>query len=122
MHCGTRGVADAASAGSPHARREIEISARGRSAARARSFSEGSLTTDALGAGLVFVAPVYYSTHALPRALQLAAYVLPTTYAADGVRTLLGGGTAVNRELLALSVMTVVTLGVGFRVMRWQEE
>jgi ABC-2 type transport system permease protein len=91
-------------------------------AARARSFSEGSLTTDALGAGLVFVAPVYYSTHALPRALQLAAYVLPTTYAADGVRTLLGGGTAVNRELLALSVMTVVTLGVGFRVMRWQEE
>src|SRR6267378_4854800 len=29
-------------------------------AARARSFTEGSLLTDALGAGLVFLAPVYY--------------------------------------------------------------
>jgi len=91
-------------------------------AARARSFSEGSLATDALGAGLVFLAPVYYSPDALPRALRLGAYVLPTTYAADGVRMLLGGGTAVGRELLVLAVMSVVTLGTGFHVMRWREE
>ena len=91
-------------------------------AARARSFSEGSLATDALGAGLVFLAPVYYSPDALPHALRSAAYVLPTTYAADGVRVLLAGGTGVGRELLVLGVMTVVTLGAGFRVMQWREE
>jgi ABC-2 type transport system permease protein len=91
-------------------------------AARARSFSEGSLATDALGAGLVFLAPVYYSPDTLPRVLRSAAYVLPTTYAADGVRILLGGGTAVGRELLVLAAMTVVTLGTGFRMMRWREE
>src|SRR3979409_116667 len=37
-------------------------------AARVRSFSEGSLMTDALGAGLVLLAPVYYPSEALPLA------------------------------------------------------
>ena len=91
-------------------------------AARARSFSEGSLATDALGAGLVFLAPVYYSPHTLPHALRLAAYALPTTYAANALRVLLSGGTSVAVELLALTAMTTLTLGTGFRVMRWREE
>ncbi|MDT7690287.1 MAG: hypothetical protein QOE46_3046, partial [Acidobacteriota bacterium] len=37
-------------------------------AARARSFTEGSMMTDALGAGLVFLAPVYYGPEAMPQA------------------------------------------------------
>src|SRR5438552_6312956 len=35
-------------------------------AARVRSFSEGSLMTDALGAGLVLLAPIYYPAETLP--------------------------------------------------------
>jgi ABC-2 type transport system permease protein len=91
-------------------------------AARARSFSEGSLLTDALGAGLVFLAPVYCAPESLPRALQIASRILPTTYAADGVRTALAGGNAGAVDLLALTAMAIVTLGVGFHVMQWRED
>lgn len=91
-------------------------------AARARSFSEGSLLTDALGAGLVFLAPIYCPPEALPRPLEIFSRVLPTTYAARGLRTTLLGGSSVGVELLALAVMAAITLSVGFRVMRWREE
>jgi ABC-2 type transport system permease protein len=91
-------------------------------AARARSFSEGSLLTDALGAGLVFLAPIYCAPEALPRPLQLLSHVMPTTYAARGVQTTLLGGHAVGLDLLTLAMMAAATLAVGFRVMRWQED
>lgn len=91
-------------------------------AARARSFSEGSLLTDALGAGLVFLAPVYSPPEALPRPLELFSRMLPTTYAARGVQTTLLGGSGVGVDLLTLAVMAAITLALGFRVMRWQED
>jgi ABC-2 type transport system permease protein len=91
-------------------------------AARARSFSEGSLLTDGLGAGLVFLAPIYCPPEALPKALQILSKILPTTYAARGVQATLLGGSGVGNDLLALAVMAVITLSIGFRVMRWQEE
>ena len=91
-------------------------------AARARSFSEGSLLTDALGAGLVLLAPIYSAPDAMPRALRLFSQLLPTTYAASAVRTTLSGGTHVGRELLMLALMAVVTLAVGFHLMNWRED
>jgi ABC-2 type transport system permease protein len=91
-------------------------------AARARSFSEGSLLTDALGGGLVFLAPVYFPAESLPRALRIVSRVLPTTYAASGVRTALSGGRADATDLLALAGMAIVTLAVGFHAMRWRED
>jgi ABC-2 type transport system permease protein len=91
-------------------------------AARARSFSEGSLLTDALGAGLVFLAPIYCAPEALPRPLQLFSRVLPTTYAARGVQTTLLGGSAVGADLATLAVMAAITLAVGFHVMQWRED
>ena len=83
-------------------------------AAHARSFSEGSLLTDALGAGLVFLAPVYCAPEALPRIVQLMSRVFPTTYAARGVRTVLAGGSDVGVELAILAGMAVITLAAGF--------
>lgn len=91
-------------------------------AARARSFSEGALLTDALGAGLVFLAPIYCPPGALPRPVEIFSRVLPTTYAARGVQTTLLGGTSVGVDLLMLSVMAAITLAVGFSVMQWQED
>src|SRR5262249_10694957 len=58
-------------------------------ASRARSFSEGSLLTDMLGAGLVFLAPVYYSPDALPHALRVVSEWLPTAFAAHAVQAAL---------------------------------
>jgi ABC-type multidrug transport system permease subunit len=91
-------------------------------AARARSFSEGSLLTDALGAGLVLLAPIYAPAEGMPRALRLLSRLLPTTYAARGVQTTLAGGTDVAIEVLTLTVMAVITLTIGFRLMRWRED
>jgi ABC-2 type transport system permease protein len=90
-------------------------------AARARSFSEGSLLTDALGAGLVFLAPVYYAPESMPRALRVVAELLPTAFAARAARATLAGGHGVGVELLALALMACATLGLGFRFMRWRE-
>jgi ABC-2 type transport system permease protein len=91
-------------------------------AACARSFSQGSLLTDTLGAGLIFLAPVYYAPEMMPRSLRLFAQLLPTTFAAQAVKTTLAGGYAIGGELLALSLMAVATLGLGFRLMQWRED
>src|SRR5216684_4340414 len=89
-------------------------------AACARSFSQGSLLTDTLGAGLVFLAPVYYTPEMMPRSLRMFAQLLPTTFAAQAVKTTLGGGHAIGVDLLALSLMAIATLALGFRLMRWR--
>src|SRR5437763_6685728 len=91
-------------------------------AARARSFSEGSLLTDTLGAGLVLLAPVYYAPEMMPRALRVCAQLLPTTFAARAVQTTLAGGREIGSELLALSLMALVTLALGFKLMKWRED
>ncbi len=91
-------------------------------AASARSFSQGSLLTDTLGAGLIFLAPVYYVPEMMPRSLRMFAQLLPTTFAAQAVNTTLDGGKAIGVEVLALSLMAVVTMSLGFGLMRWREE
>ncbi|HKC64411.1 MAG TPA: ABC transporter permease [Pyrinomonadaceae bacterium] len=91
-------------------------------AARARSFSEGSLLTDSLGAGLVFLAPVYYSTQGMPVALSSISKWLPTSFAASGVQTALKGNFQAGTELLALALMAIATLSLSFRLMRWRED
>ncbi len=91
-------------------------------AARARSFSEGSLLTDMLGAGLVLLAPVYYAPEMLPRALRVFTQLLPTAFAARAVQTTLAGGHQIGGELLALSLMAVATLALGFKLMKWRED
>ena len=87
----------------------------------ARSFSQGSLLTDTLGAGLIFLAPVYYAPEMMPRSLRMFAQLLPTTFAAQAVKTTLGGGHAIGVDQLALSLMAIATLALGFRLMRWRE-
>ena len=89
-------------------------------ATRARSFSEGSLLTDSFGAGLVFLAPVYYSPEAMPHALRVASEWLPTARAAHAVQAALAGHYA-TRDLAILGVMAVISLSLGFKLMRFRE-
>src|SRR5438132_10838551 len=91
-------------------------------AARARSFSQGSLLTDTLGAGLIFLAPVFYAPEMMPRALRVFAQLLPTTFAARAVQTTLAGGHGIGNDLLVLSLIAVATLALGFRLMKWRED
>lgn len=90
-------------------------------AARVRSFSEGSLMTDALGAGLVLLAPVYYPTERLPVVLQWVGKILPTTYIFEAINKVLAGNSVIWTELLILTIIAVVTLLAGFSQMKWRE-
>jgi ABC-type multidrug transport system permease subunit len=90
-------------------------------AACARSFTEGSLLTDTLGAGLVFLAPVYYPPETMPRSLRGVSQLLPTAFAARAVETTLAGSHAVSHDVVVLGLMAVVTLGFGFRMTKWRE-
>ncbi len=91
-------------------------------AAQVRSFSEGSLYTDALGAGIVLLAPVYYSAETLPLALRWLGYALPTTYIADAINKILAGNPFIGGEIAVLIMMAAITLAGGFRAMNWREE
>src|SRR5437763_11559628 len=91
-------------------------------AARARSFSEGSLLTDTLGAGLIFLAPVYYALEMMPQALRVFAKMLPTAFAARAVQTTLACGHEIGMELLALCLTATITLALGFKLMKWRED
>jgi ABC-type multidrug transport system permease subunit len=91
-------------------------------ASRARSFTEGSLLTDALGAGLVFLAPVYYTPETMPESLRMVSQFLPTAFAAHAVRTTLAGGHQVGSDALALGAMAIATLALGFRMTKWRED
>jgi ABC-type polysaccharide/polyol phosphate export permease len=89
-------------------------------ATRARSFSEGSLLTDSLGAGLIFLAPVYYSPQAVPHFLRAASEWVPTALGARAVQAALAGSYAPG-DLLILGAMAVVTLSLGFKLMQFRE-
>jgi len=89
-------------------------------AARARSFSEGSLMTDTLGAGLVLVAPVYYSPDAIPQSVRLVSQWLPTSLAAHAAQAALVGNYS-PPDLIALAFMAVVSLSIGFKLMQFRE-
>ena len=91
-------------------------------AARARSFTEGSLLTDALGAGLVFLAPVYYSPTVIPRALRVVCEWLPTAIAARAMQAALAGDHGIGTDVYVLSVMAVVSLSIGFKLMKFRED
>jgi len=90
-------------------------------AARARSFTEGSLLTDALGAGLVFLAPVYYAPEMMPRWFRGVSQLLPTVFATRAIETTLRGSYAVRSEVIVLGLMAVVTLTCGFSLTKWRE-
>ena len=87
---------------------------------RARSFSEGSLLTDSLGAGLIFLAPVYYTPQSVPYFLRTVSGWLPTAFAAHAVQAALAGSYA-PRDLLVLSLMALITLSLGFKLMQFRE-
>lgn len=91
-------------------------------AAKARSFSEGSLYTDALGAGLVLLAPVYYSAETLPPVLRWFGAVLPTTYINSAISKILSGEADVFGEFTILALMACLTLAASFRSLEWREK
>jgi ABC-type multidrug transport system permease subunit len=88
----------------------------------ANSMPQGTLITDGLGAGLVFFSPVYYSITQLPHAIRPAAYLLPPTFLADGLRKLLSGNNAITTDMIVLGAMATVSLLISLKLTRWRED
>ncbi len=90
-------------------------------AARARSFSEGSLLTDALGAGLVLLAPIYYPRETFPAAIRWLGDYLPTTYIFEAIDKIVAGDTYIWNEAATLAAIAVMVLTLGFWQLKWRE-
>ena len=88
---------------------------------RVRSFAAGSLMTDALGGGLVLLAPIYYPAETLPVVFRWISKVLPTTYVFQAINKILSGDLVIGTELMILCGMAAVTLFIGFWQMSWRE-
>src|SRR5260370_22006249 len=78
-------------------------------AARARSFTQGSILTDALGAGLVLLAPIYYTPETMPHSLRARSPLLPTALAARAVQTTLAGGHQIGGVMGAAGLMAIAS-------------
>ncbi len=88
---------------------------------RVRSFAAGSLMTDALGGGLVLLAPIYYPAETLPVAFRWVSKALPTTYIFQAINKILTGDLVIGTELTVLCGMAAVTLFIGFWQLSWRE-
>jgi ABC-2 type transport system permease protein len=71
---------------------------------------------------LLFAAPIFIPAQALPLPLQLFAYLIPPTYAAEALRQALGGNIEPSFYLNVgiLVLMTVASLAAISRWLRWQ--
>lgn len=87
----------------------------------AGTLQAGGVLADAVSIILIFLSPVYYSMETLPKSMQLLAALLPPTYAADGISKSLLGKSGVGEDILALLIMSVITLTVAVRSVRWRE-
>jgi ABC-type multidrug transport system permease subunit len=70
---------------------------------------------------LIFLSPVYYSMEKLPKGMQVLAAFLPATYAADGISKGITGKAGVKEDILALLIMSLITLTGAGRSLRWRE-
>jgi ABC-2 type transport system permease protein len=87
----------------------------------AGTLQAGGVLADAVSVILIFLSPVYYSMETLPKGMQVLAAFLPPTYAADGISKGLLGKSGVGEDILALLIMSAVTLIVAVRSVRWRE-
>ena len=87
----------------------------------AGTLQAGGVLADAVSIILIFLSPVYYSMETLPKSMQVLAAFLPPTYAADGISKGLLGKNGVGEDILALLIMSAVTLTVAVRSVRWRE-
>ncbi|MFC9854727.1 ATP-binding cassette domain-containing protein [Streptomyces prasinus] len=71
---------------------------------------------------LLLASPVLMPPEALPAPLRLAGFLLPPTYAADGLRLSLAGdlGPALLLDLLVLTAMAAAGLAAAARWLRWR--
>ena len=87
----------------------------------AGTLQAGGVLADAVSIMLIFLSPVYYSMETLPKSMQVLAALLPPTYAAEGISKALLGKNGVGEDILALLIMSGVTLTVAVRSVRWRE-
>jgi ABC-type multidrug transport system permease subunit len=88
---------------------------------QAKSLQAGTVLADSTSICLIFFAPVFYPLDELPKAMQYATSLLPTTYAADGIAKSLSGKGGAGMDMLALLLFSFVALFTAIRSQRWRD-
>ncbi|GIO42585.1 MULTISPECIES: ABC transporter permease [Paenibacillus] len=86
------------------------------------TFQFTNMLCQALMMVISFLSPVMVTMEQLPLPLQWLAYVLPTTYAADAMRTILTAGwtPGVMQDCLVMLVYTLISLFAVHRLIGWR--
>ncbi|MFQ5683290.1 MAG: ABC transporter permease [Candidatus Binatia bacterium] len=87
----------------------------------AKNLQTGSVLADSTSISLIFFAPVYYPIEELPKGMQVIASLFPTTYAATGIADALSGRGVSGTDLLALLMISAITLTLAVYFLRWRE-
>lgn len=88
---------------------------------QAKNLQAGTVLADSTSICLIFFAPVFYPLDELPKAMQYATSLLPTTYAADGIAKSLSGKGGAGMDMLALLLFSFVALFTAIRSLRWRD-
>lgn len=88
---------------------------------QAKNLQAGTVLADSTSICLIFFAPVFYPVEELPKAMQYVASLFPTTYAADGMAKALAGKAGTGIDMLALLILSIVTLLIAIRSLRWRD-
>jgi ABC-2 type transport system permease protein len=87
----------------------------------AKNIQVASIATQVLTPILIYLAPVFITMDALPRPLQLIAYLLPTTYSANALRAAMEHN-VLSIDFLVLGLLGFVSIFLSTYVMDWRQE
>lgn len=88
----------------------------------ARNGTHANVINNLLLVLVLFLSPVFIPVQELPGLLQYTAVVLPTTYAAHGLRTALTGGGGLLLEIAVLSAWAAASLWLAVTRLEWRRD
>ena len=88
-----------------------------------RHFMQTNIISQIVGFGCILVTPVFFKLEALPLPLRYFAYLFPTTYGAEAMRTTLQGicNQRVLIDLLILTLFTIFSFYLTAVKLKWRE-
>lgn len=90
-------------------------------ASYAPSMEIGGIMSNLFGVVLVMLSPVFFTMEQAPLPLQIAGWISPMRYAADGITKSIGGQTDIWLEFLVIAVFAIAATALGLWKMRWRE-
>lgn len=88
----------------------------------ARNGTHANVISNLLLLVVMFLSPVFVPLERLPALLQYAAVVMPTTYAAHGLRAAVSGGDGLLLDVAVLTVWAAASLWLAVTRLEWRRD